>query len=137
MATELMRNNPGMMSMMENMVGGMSQEQLDAMVGNGLCICAAVIVQHVAAVPCSSTPAAHPRIIMLHITILGSCVNVMQASVHMRTGSRDGAASHHHSTGQGTGGSAQGAQELLSSWSVHVSSSQNELPQIQAAYCNL
>lgn len=38
MATEMMRNNPGMMSMMENMVGGMSQEQLDAMVGNGLCI---------------------------------------------------------------------------------------------------
>jgi hypothetical protein len=31
MATEMMRNNPGMMSMMENMVGGMSQEQLDAM----------------------------------------------------------------------------------------------------------
>jgi hypothetical protein len=31
-ATEMMRNNPGMMSMMENMIGGMSQEQLDAMV---------------------------------------------------------------------------------------------------------
>lgn len=32
MMNDMMKNNPGMLSMMENMIGGMSQEQLDAMV---------------------------------------------------------------------------------------------------------
>jgi hypothetical protein len=64
-----------------------------------------------ATVPCSTTPAAHPRIITLHFAVLGSCVNVMQASVYVRTGSGDGAASHYHSAGQGAGGSAQGGHK--------------------------
>lgn len=32
MMGDMMKNNPGMLSMMENVIGSMSQEQLDAMV---------------------------------------------------------------------------------------------------------
>lgn len=47
MATEMMKNNPGMMSMMENMIGNMSQEQLDAMVRYQSCSHACVLSSHV------------------------------------------------------------------------------------------
>ena len=55
MATEMMRNNPGMMSMMENMVGGMSQEQLDAMVGNDCYTSHSAWLTLLATVPCCSS----------------------------------------------------------------------------------
>lgn len=95
-------------------------------------ICAADNVQDGATVPCSTTHAAHPRIVVLTLllSVIGSCVNVMQASVHVRTGSRDRAASHHHSTGQGTGGSAKGAQKHWghTRLSMHLSSQVYNIP---------